>query len=406
MYDNVLAHRKQKVQLVVRDKAGRPLANQELEVKQVRHAFLFACGGFETMHIVEPKDEGTRAFYEERYAKWLRLFNTGTLPFYWGQYEPEEGKTIEPTIQKMADYLTERGITLKGHPLCWHTRSAPWLMDRSDEEILDAQLRRIARDIGLFKGKIHLWDVINEVVIMPEFDKYDNPITRICKRYGRVELVKRVFAAAREADAEATFLINDFNTSARYARLIEECLDAGVRFDAIGIQSHQHQGYWGDEKLDEVLERFSAFKLPLHFTENTFISGKLMPPHIVDLNDYQVDSWPTEVWAEERQAKDVEHFYRRLFSCPQVEAITTWAFQDNAWLHAPAGLVRVDNSTKPAYEVLDQLLNKEWKTHIKLVTDSEGRAEYTGFKGGYEVVLAGKQFAFDSSEGEVCLILE
>ena len=131
-----------------------------------------------------------------------------------------------------------------------------------------------------------------------------------------------------------------------------------------------------------------------------------MPPHIVDLNDYQVDSWPTEVWAVERQAQDVEHFYRRLFSCPQVEAITTWAFQDNAWLHAPAGLVRVDNSTKPSYVVLDQLLNKEWKTHTKLVTDSEGRAEYTGFKGGYEVVLAGKQFAFDSSEGEVCLILE
>ena len=406
MYDSTLAHRKQEVQLVVRDKAGRPLANQELEVKQVRHAFLFACGAFETMHIVEPKDETSRAFYEQRYEKWLRLFNTGTLPFYWGQYEPVEGETMEPTIQKMADYLTERGVTLKGHPLCWHTRSAPWLMNRSDEEILNEQLRRIARDIGLFKGKIHLWDVINEVVIMPEFDKYDNPITRICKRYGRVELVKRVFAAAREADPEATLLINDFNTSARYAHLIEECLGAGVKFDAIGIQSHQHQGYWGDWKLDEVLERFSAFKLPLHFTENTFISGKLMPPHIVDLNDYQVESWPTEAWAEERQARDIEHFYRRLFSCVQVEAITTWAFQDDAWLHAPAGLVRVDNSAKPSYEVLDHLLNKEWKTHTKLVTDREGKSHFTGFKGGYEVVVAGKRFAFDSSEGEVSLTLE
>ena len=39
-----------------------------------------------------------------------------------------------------------------------------------------------------------MWDVINEVVIMPEFDKYDNAVTRICKEYGRLNLVKEVFA--------------------------------------------------------------------------------------------------------------------------------------------------------------------------------------------------------------------
>ena len=53
-----------------------------------------------------------------------------------------------------------------------------------------------------------------------------------------------------------------------------------------------HQGYWGVERTLKVLERFERFNLPIHFTENTIISGQLMPPEIVDLNDYQVKDWP------------------------------------------------------------------------------------------------------------------
>ena len=377
------------------------MAHQVIAIEQKRHKFLFACGAFETMQIVEAKDEATRSFYEQRYELWLKLFNSATLPFYWGRFEPKQGQTIATTLEKMALYLRQKEIVLKGHPLCWHTNTAPWLLDCDVETSLALQLQRITRDIGQFKSLIHIWDVINEVVIMPEFDKYDNAITRICKKMGRVALVKEVFAAAREADRDSVLLINDFNTSERYEYLIEECLEAGIPIDAIGIQSHQHQGYWGDEKLEDVLERFSRFNLPLHFTENTFISGTLMPPHIVDLNDYQVDSWPTEPEAELRQAQDIERWYRRLFAHPQVEAITTWAFQDNAWLHAPAGLVREDNSTKPSYHVLDKLLNKEWKTSLSLCTDRDGRISFEGFAGRYEARMRGQHFSFSTEDQSI-----
>ena len=83
-------------------------------------------------------------------------------------------------------------------------------------------------------------------------------------------------------------LINDFNLSDKYARLISDCLDAGVEIGAIGLQTHQHQGFMGLEKLEEILKRFEVFGLPLHFTENTLVSGHIMPADIVDLNDYQI----------------------------------------------------------------------------------------------------------------------
>ena len=215
------------------------------------------------------------------------------------------------------------------------------------------------------------------------FDRYDNAVTRICKEKGRVALVKEVFAAARESNPDAVLLINDFNTGEAYAQLIEELLDAGVPVSAIGIQSHQHQGYWGAEKLNKVLERFSRFGLPIHFTENTLVSGEIMPAHIVDLNDWQVDSWPSTPEGEERQAREITEMYSVLFAHPLVDAITTWDFNDGCWLKAPSGFVREDNSEKPSYGALYKLIHGEWETHETVVTDADGCLAFTGFRGDY-----------------------
>lgn len=272
-------------------------------------------------------------------------------------------------------------------------------MKYDNETIMKKQLERIDREVSGFKGVIDMWDVINEVVIMPIFDKYDNAITRICKEKGRVGLIKTVFNEAKQMNPDATLLLNDFNTSTNYEILIDGCLEAGVPISAIGIQSHQHQGFWGAEKLEEVLDRFSHFGLPIHFTENTLISGDIMPAHIVDLNDWQVDDWPTTPEGEIRQANEIEEMYRILFSHPQVEAITTWDYRDGAWLGAPSGFIRKDNSKKPSYEMLKKLTHEEWWTDVELTTDENGVITCYAFKGTYDIIIGDvtemKEFAED-----------
>ena len=386
-----LSHRKAKKEIVFKDAQGNALANRQVSIEQKSHCFLFGCGAFEFMnHIKDANDETA-----DITSKWLKIFNYGTLPFYWGRYEPEEGKPDEETLMKTAKYLQERGVRVKGHPLCWHTVCADWLMNYDNATILKKQLDRIHREVTNFKGVIDMWDVINEVVIMPVFDKYDNAVTRICNDRGRIALVKDVFAAAHESNPDATLLINDFNLSEAYRILIDGLLNAGVPISAIGIQTHQHQGYMGKEKLLDILKRYEVFGLPLHFTENTLISGDLMPPHIVDLNDWQVDEWPTTPEGEERQCREIEELYRTLFEHPLVEAITTWDFRDGAWLKAPAGFLRLDNSEKPSYEMLRKLIKEEWSTKSLLTTDSEGRVTVEGFKGEYEAFADGFTGKFD-----------
>ena len=373
---------------------GTPAVRREVSVDQVSHQFLFGCGAFDAVELMKTQDEKKQAFLRERMEKWLALFNYGTLPFYWGRYEPEEGKPAFRETMAAAKWLRQSGVQVKGHPLCWHTACAPWLLKYSNEEILCRQLERIHRDVTAYRDTIGLWDVINEVVIMPEFDRYDNAITRICREKGRVGLVKEVFAAAKECDPNAVLLINDFNTSEAYAHLIQDLLEANVPISAIGIQSHQHQGYWGLEKLNRVLERFSRFGLPIHFTENTLISGDIMPAHIVDLNDWQVDEWPSTPEGEERQAREISEMYSVLFAHPLVEAITTWDFNDGCWLKAPSGFVHEDNTEKPSYTALKNLIHGAWETHETLVTDDDGFLAFTGYKGDYQLKTAAGSAGF------------
>ena len=379
----MLEHRKATAELLVLRPDGSPAADAALQVDQTSHDFLFGCGGFEVLALLSDPPEEKRAFLQDRVDKWLGLFNYATLPFYWGNYEPVEGRTQYEPLMRTARYLREKGVTLKGHPLCWHTVCAPWLLQYSNEIILQKQLARIQREVSAFRGVIDMWDVINEVVIMPVFDKYDNAVTRLCRQHGRFGLVRKVFQEAHEANPEATLLINDFNMTQAYEILIEGLLDEGVPITAIGLQSHQHQGYWGLEKLNEVLERYSRFGIPLHFTENTILSGALTPPEYDDLNDYAPVPWPSTPEGEARQAEQMGEMYDALFAHPLVQAITNWSFTDDGWLEAPGGLIAKDNRLKPAYLALQKRIHGNWETHEALHTDADGRLTLTGFRGGY-----------------------
>jgi len=390
-------HRKDTKKINFTAPDGKILAGENLNVRQLRNSVKFGCSGFESLQVVSGELEGEeKAYTETRVERMIEIFDLITLPFYWGRFEPVQGKPDITRTKNAAEWLIKRGCTVKGHPLCWHTVCADWLMEYSDEEILRRQLERIDRDVTAFKGVIDIWDVINEVVIMPVFDRYDNAVTRICKREGQIGLVKKVFDEARRVNPGSTLLINDFDMSTDYSDLITKLLDAGVCIDVIGLQSHMHQGVWHEEKTLEILDRFSKFGLPLHFTEINMVSGDLMPAHIVDLNDFIPEHWPTTPEGEARQAEDITAFYKLLFDCPKIEAVTYWSFSDGGWLNAPAGLVARDGRKKPSYEALYNLIKNEWLTpEQQITTDANGTAEINGFKGTYTAQYPGGSIEFE-----------
>ena len=85
MSPELFLHRKANARLRVLNPDGTPAASRPVSISQVSHQFLFGCGAFDAVALMKTRDENQRAFLQERMDKWLRLFNYGTLPFYWGR---------------------------------------------------------------------------------------------------------------------------------------------------------------------------------------------------------------------------------------------------------------------------------------------------------------------------------
>jgi GH35 family endo-1,4-beta-xylanase/type 1 glutamine amidotransferase len=365
-------HRRGPLTIRVVDDAGHPVSGARVTLRQRRHEFLFGCNIFMHGRFNGPADEET---YRTRFAD---LFNFATLPFYWGAYEPVRSEPEHDSREAVARWCRERGIETKGHPLVWNHPSSvpPWLPAESAaiRELSEARTRDC---VARFRGLIDRWDVVNEAVDPWRFGE-GNRMTAAMQELGVVDWTVRSFLAAREANPGAFLLINDYRADAEYEKLIETLVHEGKPvYDAIGIQSHMHDGAWSPSRTWEACDRLARFGAPLHFTETTIVSGPRSAGR----------RWePSTPEGEAVQAREAARFYTVLFSHPAAEAITWWDFADRgAWQGAPAGFLRRDLTPKPVYERVRDLVRGRWWTDVTIVTDERGEARARATFGDHEI---------------------
>ncbi|HST51712.1 MAG TPA: endo-1,4-beta-xylanase [Pyrinomonadaceae bacterium] len=366
--------------LVVRvvDRRGRRVGNASVRIEQTRHAFLFGSNIFR----LDPRDSSPQQLtYQQRFAA---LFNYATLPFYWGAFERKEGRPDYERLEAMARWCAAHGITTKGHPLVWQEVYPRWAS--GDPDVIVPLLRHRVEDlITRYRALIRFWDVVNEANAAAEFD---NGVGHWVKRDGAASVVSTALSWARAAGAGETFIYNDYETGARNVALLTSLRDANSLPDAVGIQSHMHQGVWPLSRVWETCETFARFRRPVHFTEVTVVSAETRTA--INYHGAPATDWPTTPAGEARQADYVVELYTLLFSHPSVRAITWWDLSDEgAWLGAPAGLLRRDMTPKPAYERLLALVRGSWWTRASGRTNGAGEYEMRVFLGSYKITVAG-----------------
>ncbi len=374
--ERIARHRRRRGLLRVRTAAGQPAAGARVHLEQLRHAFLFGGNFFMFDRCGEPEAE---AAYRERFAA---LLNFATLGFYWASYERAPGQPNYDYTDRVLEWTRPRGILCKGHPLVWdHPAGSPRWLPEDDAELARLSDGRVREIVSRFKGRLDLWDVVNEATHLP--DRVNRTrMARWGESLGPVAYTRRALEAARAAHPGATLLVNDYRLDPPYRALLEALRDAEGRplFDAVGLQSHMHDHPWPLARVWEVCDAFARLGRPLHFTETTVVSGPRRGPG---------ENWgPTTPQLEARQADYVERFYTLVFAHPATTALTWWDFSDRgAWQGAAAGLVRRDMSPKPVYDRLLGLIKGAWWTRAELTADAQGECPLDAFHGTYRATL-------------------
>jgi len=382
---------------VVETERGCGLPGVEVEVEQIRHHFLFGANCF----MWRTHDPVLREAYRRRFAC---LLNAATLHFFWASYEPRRGQPRHELMDEQVAWCLAHGIVGKGCPLVWANFTHPAWLPAGTQEIQEVSLGRVRDIVGRFRGRIDLWDVVNEPSLLMWAE---NRYGAWAQSIGTQSFVRRHLEAAREANPDATLLVNEVLTPYPAYALLDSLRDQSGRtlYDAVGIQSHMHLGLWSPRYVAAVCEKFGNLGVPVHFSEVTVLSGARGDPRGLNLPAVQGapgentrrtasapaqgkdGGWdPTSFEYEVMQAEYVPRLYTQLFGHPAVAAITWWDLTDRgAWKGAAAGLLRADMSPKPVYERLLDLIKRRWWTRMRGETNHDGELFLRPFYGRHRI---------------------
>lgn len=377
---NIEKYRKGDGIITVVGGSGMPLANATITITQQTSEFRFGCNLFALHQLATPE---MNRKYE---AAFTRLFNFATIPFYWAELEPQKDSLrfkegSAPIWRRLppdesVKWCKANNILIKGHPMLYiKSKFMPRWISPTDPQTLKVLAKKRMTELANRYGKdIPIWDVVNEDIARR---KYPNVWYEAPNDY--------LAWAFKEADSlfpkTSTLLINDETKTAhdsteQYVDLVQGLLQRGIRVDGIGIQFHMLKPkeflsgqYFPEAQMYRAYRELSKLGKPLWISEIT------------------IPSRGENGWQD--QAAIVAKIYKLWFSTPQMKGITWWNLGDGTAFGAEnnfkGGLLDSAMNPKPAYEVLDRLINYEWRTNLTLTTDANGKVKFRGFHGTYSI---------------------
>ncbi len=294
--------------------------------------------------------------------------------FKWVHIQPEPGQFRWEWTDCAVDFAERHGQRVRGHVLI-QRETLPWVDALRGRELLDCMEDHITRVVQRYRGRIHQWDVINEILAdaPPGRDEDLHALTpeslieTTWKRETGIAFIEAAFRAARRADPDAALFYNDyFHESAlprapcdppcpeipnaydamlcwklRRAELLIDHLRAreeGGRplIDGIGIQMHLHavNHYRHDpacftRRLRHLAERFTSRGVAVEITE--------MDVSLMDLFREYCDTPDIRPVATQEalalQAQIIRDVLGACLTVPGVSGVTFWGVRDrDSWL--------------------------------------------------------------------------
>jgi GH35 family endo-1,4-beta-xylanase len=341
---NALSHGLWAGELAVVERARHVIA-----ASRPRRDFLFGCNAFQ----YRP---------DTPYATYFpQVLNYATLPFYLARLEAEEGKPDYARVETILSWCEKIGLHRKGHPLWWGNPSGipRWLQGASWADARKHCERVVGRSVERYRGRIDIWDVINEA------HDWANGLNLTQDQ--EIEITRICCDTARSKNSRATIVVNnccpfgEYGAQGRvshgpvYDRILtplaylDRLMEGGVSFDIVGVQIYFPARDM--MAIGKLLDEYARFGKPVHVTELGVRTEPGRPGSVTT-------EWH-QPWCEKIQADWMEWFYTMSYARPEIEAITWWDFSDPAFIRSGAFL-REDQTPREIFFRL-KALKRAWR---------------------------------------------
>ncbi len=264
---------------------------------------------------------------------------------------PEPGVYNFGPADAFVEFGERHGMFIVGHTLVWHNQTPTWFFRDEDgnpntREVQIERLRNhIATVAGRYAGRIHAWDVVNEVI---DNDGSYRRTTWVNAIGSGDDLVKLAFRFASEYAPDAELYYNDFNAwrpekRDGIVRLVRMLQEEGIRIDGVGMQDHWGLNYPETEYIEAAIDSFASLGVKVMITELDVdvlpltkegqIIGSVMSDEQFQLEEFEefldpyADGLPEDVRRElaDRYAELFRIFYNRR---DKIDRVTLWGVHD------------------------------------------------------------------------------
>jgi len=189
---------------------------------------------------------------------------TAEYEMKWDRLRPTPSTYNYVDSDYIVNFARQNGMLVHGHTLCWHQALPSWFsatVNRNNaQQFLTDHIKNV---VGRYKGQMHSWDVVNEV--MQPSDGTPNKLRNSpWYQYLGENYIEIAFRAAAAADPSALLVYNEydveFDDSARRAAilsLLQRLKAKRVPIHALGIQAHMRSA--DNQKFNANTNSFRQF---------------------------------------------------------------------------------------------------------------------------------------------------
>jgi endo-1,4-beta-xylanase len=296
--------------------------NIALKSRAARRGLLFGAASMKTP--LYNKEKYAAKFVEEcnilvaeNELKWSNLRHTP----YEFNFQPGDW---------LLNFARKNGLLFRGHTLVWHEALPDWFRHVVNKKNAEKYLHHHIREVvGHYAGKMHSWDVVNEVV-SPWDGRPDGLANTIWLKLLGPSYIDMAFKAAAAADPKALLVLNQnyleydatkwagFRTAT--LNLLKRQKSSGTPIHALGIQAHlsSDEGKFDPRKFRAFLKDVASLDLKIMITE-------------LDVKDKNLPY--DKVTRDILIAGMYEEFLSVALDEPAVIAVMTWGLSDKySWL--------------------------------------------------------------------------